>query len=185
MGQRVWGLHMSKLVLITRSGKWCASGRHWKWSGRQWCEWGTPLTCQRDGVGTLVRGQKFTLVRGRRPRAGQGIAIPVTSHALAWYKWHIWLSKVKFCQRWWEWNSTLVRGDESGFQQWALHEPKFVKGVTGMGNGGEWAERFSEFKKYSLWQAERFRESWRYCKHELRAQLKRGEWAWLRLVRAE
>jgi hypothetical protein len=29
-------------------------------------EWGTPLTCQRDGVGTLVRGQKFTLVRGRR-----------------------------------------------------------------------------------------------------------------------
>ena len=33
-------------------------------------EWGTTLTCQREGVGTPARGQKFTPAQGRRPRAG-------------------------------------------------------------------------------------------------------------------
>ena len=58
-------------------------------------EWGTPFTCQIDGVATLVRSLNFTLVRGRADDeseiqaedesrhsidlAGEGSATPVNS----------------------------------------------------------------------------------------------------------
>ena len=105
-------------VLLNRSHKSKIMGIG-NWTGRE--QWGTPLTCPREGVGTLVRGQKFTKDRSELlaedespqsfPRAGQGSAIPVTFHLL-------WCGIV-LCYR-------------SGFRECALLPPENCAQVTGM-----------------------------------------------------
>ena len=92
-------------------------------------EWGTPLTCPRDGVGTLVRGQKFTLVRGLRPRTRVNFwprtRVPIPS----WGQVKGVPFQLLDFQNW-----SFVPGDESGFMECALLSPEICDKVTGMVN---------------------------------------------------
>ena len=85
------------------------------------------MTCPRDGVGTLVRGQKFTLVRGLRPRTRVNFwprtRVPIPS----WGQVKGVPFQLLDFQNW-----SFVPGDESGFMECALLSPEICAQVTGM-----------------------------------------------------